>query len=109
MARPSHYRVVRTMTRENLSTEKGEIPQRRLTLRRAFVVSPDRAPKRMRTFGTRCIWPRGLLERYGVSAPTLWRWERTGKLPERDVYIGGRAVGWRPETIERAERGPMTD
>ena len=39
------------------------------------------------------------------SAPTLWRWERDGKLPDRDVFVGGRAVGWKPETIEFAERG----
>jgi hypothetical protein len=61
--------------------------------------------KRVRTTGVGCIWPRGLRERYGVSAPTLWRWERAGKLPRRDIFIGGRAVGWRPETIERAECG----
>ena len=61
--------------------------------------------KQVRAFGTRCIWPRGLRDRYGVSAPTLWRWERAGKLPKRDVFLGGRPIGWRPETIERAERG----
>jgi predicted DNA-binding transcriptional regulator AlpA len=66
---------------------------------------PGSNTKRARTCGSGCIWPRGLRERYGVSGPTLWRWERTGKLPDRDVFIGGRAVGWRPETIERAERG----
>lgn len=49
------------------------------------------------------IWPRGVEERYGISAVTRWRWERTGKLPPRDVHIG--RGGWRPETLEAAERG----
>jgi hypothetical protein len=31
--------------------------------------------------------------------------ERDGRLPPRDFFIGGVAVGWRPETIEAAERG----
>ena len=62
-------------------------------------------PNTRRTTGTNCIWPRGLELRYGSSAPTRWRWERQGLLPPRDVYIGGRAVGWRPETLETAERG----
>jgi hypothetical protein len=66
---------------------------------------PPPSPRHVRTKGSGCIWPSGLRERYGVSAPTLWRWERDGKLPSRDVFIGGRAVGWRPETIEVAERG----
>jgi predicted DNA-binding transcriptional regulator AlpA len=44
--------------------------------------------------------------RYGISAPTRWRWEKDGKLPRRDVFVGGVAVGWRPSTIETAERGP---
>jgi hypothetical protein len=35
----------------------------------------------------------------------LWRWERSKKLPPRDVYIGGVPEGWRAETIEAAERG----
>ncbi len=63
--------------------------------------------KAVRTAGTACIWPRGLRDRYGISGPTLWRWERSGKLPARDVFVGGRAIGWRPQTIERAERGEI--
>ena len=58
-----------------------------------------------RSVGTACIWPRGVEQRYDISAPTRWRWERQGLLPPRDVYIGGRAVGWRPETLEVADRG----
>jgi hypothetical protein len=53
--------------------------------------------------GSEVFWPSGLLERYGISRPTLWRWERGGMIPARDVHIGGR-TGWRRETIEAAER-----
>jgi predicted DNA-binding transcriptional regulator AlpA len=60
--------------------------------------------RRARTAGTRCIWPGGVEERYGISAPTRWRWEKLGLLPARDVFVGGKAVGWRPETLEAAER-----
>lgn len=51
------------------------------------------------------MWPRDLRVRYGISITTLWRWERSKKLPPRDVYIGGVPEGWRAETIEAAERG----
>jgi hypothetical protein len=53
--------------------------------------------------GTAVIWPAGVEERYGISAPTRWRWEKTGRLPARDVNLRGKS-GWRPETIEAAER-----
>jgi len=66
---------------------------------------PAKAAKRPRTGGTAIIHPRGIEERYGISAVTRYRWERTGKLPARDVFIGGVASGWRPETLEAAERG----
>ena len=49
------------------------------------------------------IWPKGVEVRYGISAPTRWRWERDGKLPARDFNIGGR-TGWRLETLDAAER-----
>lgn len=54
--------------------------------------------------GTVIVWPSGVQERYGISAPTPWRWEKLGLLPARDVAIGGR-TGWRPETLSSAERG----
>lgn len=57
-----------------------------------------------RVEGKAVIWPRGVEQRYGISPPTRWRWERAGKLPPRDVFIGGYS-GWRPETLEAAERG----
>jgi predicted DNA-binding transcriptional regulator AlpA len=53
----------------------------------------------------RLVWPSELEGRYGISTPTRWRWERDGKLPKRDVKVGGVLVGWRPETLEAAERG----
>jgi len=31
--------------------------------------------------------------------------EKDGRLPPRDFFIGGIAVGWKPPTIERVERG----
>jgi hypothetical protein len=52
--------------------------------------------------GTVVVWPSGVQERYGISAPTRWRWEKLGLLPPRDVSIGGR-TGWRPETLAQAE------
>jgi hypothetical protein len=56
--------------------------------------------------GTNCIWPKGVQERYGISAITRWRWETSDprKLPARDVFLGGVAVGWRPETLDAHER-----
>lgn len=51
--------------------------------------------------GTSVTWPAGLRAQLGISAPTLWRWERNGLVPKRDVFIGGRS-GWKPETIAEA-------
>ena len=65
----------------------------------------DRKARHCRTSGTAVVWPSGVEQRYGISGPTRWRWERAGKLPPRDVYIGGVAVGWRPATLDRFESG----
>jgi predicted DNA-binding transcriptional regulator AlpA len=54
--------------------------------------------------GTAIVWPKGVEERYGISGPTRWRWERSGKLPPRDVFIGGEPAGWRPATLAAAEQ-----
>lgn len=56
--------------------------------------------------GSSIVWPAGLCERLGIKPVTRWRWEKDGKLPPRDAYINGVAVGWRPATIETALRGP---
>ena len=64
-------------------------------------VSKDRRKRPAPLSGSRVIWPKGLELQLGISAPTRWRWERAGKLPKRDVCIGGRK-GWKPETIEAA-------
>ena len=53
--------------------------------------------------GAAVVWPRGVEQRYDISAPTRWRWERDGKLPARDVNVGGK-TGWRPETLATHER-----
>jgi predicted DNA-binding transcriptional regulator AlpA len=53
------------------------------------------------------LWPTNVQEMYGVTGPTRWRWERDGKLPPRDVYVGGKAVAWYRTTIEAAARGPQ--
>jgi predicted DNA-binding transcriptional regulator AlpA len=58
--------------------------------------------------GTHVIYPSGLLARWGITASTLWRWEKSKRIPARDFFIGGEAVGWRPETIEAHERGVDT-
>jgi hypothetical protein len=52
------------------------------------------------------VYPRGVEIRYQISAPTRWRWERDSRLPKRDVFLGSKAIGWRPTTLENAERGP---
>jgi predicted DNA-binding transcriptional regulator AlpA len=51
------------------------------------------------------VWPSGVQQRYGISNVTRWRWERAGKLPPRDVNVGGK-TGWRPETLQAAEQQP---
>jgi predicted DNA-binding transcriptional regulator AlpA len=57
-----------------------------------------KAPKK----GTHVVWPAGVEERYGIKPVTRWRWEKAGRLPPRDISIGGR-TGWRPETLDAAE------
>jgi predicted DNA-binding transcriptional regulator AlpA len=60
------------------------------------------APRQGPRQGTVVVWASGVEDRYGISAPTRWRWEKTGRLPKRDVDIGGK-TGWRPETLAAAE------
>jgi hypothetical protein len=64
---------------------------------------------RYRAAGDGIIWPKGIEARYDISKTTRWLWEQSGKLPPRDVYIGGSGepLGWKPSTIEAMERGEM--
>ena len=65
--------------------------------------------RRARKVAIAVIQPSELEQRYDISRPTRWKWEKAGRLPPRDVFIGGRAIGWKPETIESAERGPAVE
>lgn len=66
----------------------------------------DKRPAARRLLeGTRLVKPAGVQARYGISYATRWRWERRGLLPPRDVFVGGVAIGWRPETLAAAEAG----
>lgn len=65
-------------------------------------------PRRAKVRGGKVIYPRGVEQDYGVSDVTRWRWEKSGRLPARDVFVGGVAVGWRPETLAEAQRGPKS-
>jgi|GEM_PF-3186681 len=59
--------------------------------------------------GSAIVWPKGIEEQLGVSAPTRWRMERDHRLPPRDAFIGGEAVGWKPSTIEAMLAGKSTE
>lgn len=76
-----------TVTQEAPATEPKPKPRRRA------------APRS----GTDVVWPKGLEERWGISPPTRWRWEKIGRIPPRDVNIGGK-TGWRPATVAAAEQ-----
>jgi predicted DNA-binding transcriptional regulator AlpA len=72
-------------------------------------MNPKRKPQRKRSLPLAerpILRPQDLELRYNISAPTRWRWERDGRLPPRDVFIGGKPEGWRRETLEAADRGP---
>jgi hypothetical protein len=56
--------------------------------------------------GTAVVWPKGVEDRYDIAAVTRWRWERSGRLPARDINLGGK-TGWSPETLAAAERGAV--
>jgi hypothetical protein len=87
---------MQSMTSRVMSAESPEVsPTKRRAARKGKAVALKS--------GTAVIWPAGLQERYGISAPTRWRWERIGRIPPRDVHLNGKS-GWRPETIEAAEQ-----
>jgi predicted DNA-binding transcriptional regulator AlpA len=89
--------------------ELAVVPKSKSNLTPKPAVRNTRAGKTFncRREGTKIVWPAGVCARYGISAPTRWRWERGGKLPPRDVYVSGEAVGWRPETLDAADRGEI--
>lgn len=68
-------------------------------------IPKDRRKRPAPVGGAVVVWPAGVEARYGITAVTRWRWERDGRLPARDVHVGGRD-GWRPETLEAFERQP---
>lgn len=72
----------------------------------ASTINTAQRKRRSRWSGTACVWPSGVQVRYDISAVTRWRWEKTGRLPPRDVFVGGVPVGWQPATLEAADRGP---
>ena len=47
----------------------------------------------------RILRPTELAQMLGVSMPTLWRWNREGKLPPK-VTLGENSVGWKSTDIE---------
>jgi hypothetical protein len=63
--------------------------------------------KAPRTVRPAIIWPRDVEARYGISCPTRLRWEKAGRLPKRDVYLAGQPMGWKPETLDAADAGPI--
>lgn len=56
---------------------------------------------------TGIVHAKGIEQRYDISPKTRWLWERNGRLPARDVFIGGQRAAWRVETLEAAERGEL--
>jgi len=63
---------------------------------------PQRAPKPGVT-----LLPREIAIRYRIADYTRSRWEREGKLPKRDFFVGNKPRGWFLETILKAERGEL--
>jgi hypothetical protein len=51
------------------------------------------------------LWPRDVQARYGISPATLWRWEKAGRMPARDVSVSD-LTGWYVATIEEYEARP---
>jgi hypothetical protein len=66
---------------------------------------PNPPRKQWPRSGTGVIYPIGAQEMLGVSPATRWRMENEGRLPPRDFFVDGVAVGWRPATLEAAFAG----
>lgn len=74
---------------------------------KAMAPAPAPASKRPQNGlpdGDEIVWPNGVEKRYGISPPTRWRWERSGRLPPRDVHLGSDKSGWRKSTLDNWER-----
>jgi len=65
-------------------------------------LKPRRAPK-----PSVALLPKEVAIRYRIADYTRSRWEREGKLPKRDFFIGGKPRGWKLETLLRAEAGEV--
>lgn len=63
-------------------------------------------PGKFRMRGGVIVWPKAIEARYDISRTTRYLWEQSGRLPPRDVFIGGKAAGWSPAVLEAMERGP---
>lgn len=51
-----------------------------------------------------CLTPAEAAARLGVSEPTLYRWQREGRMALRRTKIGRRRVGFLAEDVERMQR-----
>src|SRR3954471_15432824 len=78
-------------------------PKRKAKKSKAVPKTHDKRKRAAPIEGTEVVWPAGVELRYGISSITRWRWERAGKLPARDVSIGGR-TGWKPQTLDEAQQ-----
>lgn len=52
----------------------------------------------VQTEESQVLWALNIQRRYNISKTTRWRWEASGALPPRDLFIGRRS-GWRLATI----------
>lgn len=48
------------------------------------------------------IWRRDLRKRLGVSCQTMRNWERSNRLPNPDIALTQKSIGWYPSTLRAA-------
>jgi predicted DNA-binding transcriptional regulator AlpA len=51
---------------------------------------------------TEIVDRKSLMQRLGRSSETIRRWLKEGRLPQPDVAISRRTMGWRIETLRAA-------